>query len=57
MLVDAKSASGEIVKTIKHDDGRQTIYTVDYRGREFFTLVGPRGQYQGTYPLERPKPR
>ena len=60
MLIDAKAASKETTTTIIHDDGRKTIYTTDYRGREFFTLISPRGQFQGTYPLNRavgPEPR
>lgn len=55
MLIDAKAANKEMTQTIRHPDGRQTIYTTDYRGQEWFTLIGQRGQYQGTFKLERPK--
>lgn len=57
-----REANKETFRTIVHDDGRKTLYFTDYKGREFFSLFGRRGEFQGTHPLnrvhqtEKPKP-
>lgn len=56
MYADFKAAK-EHTNKIVHPDGRQTVYSTDYRGREFVSLFGRNGSFQGTYPLNRPKPQ
>lgn len=48
-----RTANKETFHTIEHADGRKTLYFTDNRGREFFSLFGSRGAFQGTHPLNR----
>jgi hypothetical protein len=57
MLEAMRGASKETMTKIVHEDGRQTLYFTDHRGREFYSLISKSGSFQGTYPITRLKPK